>query len=266
MNLTDRIEGREVEWLELNLLSTGNRLSKSTFVSLGNIENESELDGWLTELERRNTFFKNPIYEFEGNLVRPLYKWHEIPEYFLCVFFAYFGASNNSYGTKLFEKISAHALRNFLDCEIYVLGFPEGKNLNEYLDEISENVHEDRGTQAHPDYKDDGVDVIGYKIFGDNRSGNMYVLLQCAAGVNWTTKHSIPVQRWTKYIDWYDSTIILSISTTEFVTTRDWFKRVSTYGIVFDRSRIYNYLYSKDVDVELKTDTTTWCQAELETV
>jgi len=255
--------GKEIEWLELNLLKNNIPISKSKIISMSGIEDETLIDTWIGELERRSTLYVTPLYDINNNIISPLKSWKEIPEYFLCVYYSYFGASDKSNGTKLFELISAYSLKNFLNGEVYVLGFPAGKNLNEYLDEISATCIEERGIPANSDYKDDGVDAIGYKLFSDNRSGNIYVLLQCAAGIHWAKKKTINLSRWTNYIQWFNNNILCSISTVDFVTQKEWSKRVSDYGIILDRLRIYNYLYKEPIDLELRKDTSIWCSDKI---
>ncbi len=256
-------KGREIEWLELNLLRTGESISKSLLLSLAKDyfnedDIENEVDSWIREIEYRNTMYINPYFKVEHNKITPLNNWSDVPEYYLCVYYSYFGAADASIGTKLFEKISAEALKNFIDGQAYTLGFPAGKGLNEYLDEFVSLCYERRGLPANSDYKDDGVDVIGYKLFNDNRGGNLYVLLQCAAGINWKQKSPINLGRWNKYIVWYQECIISSISTVDYVNLRSWEKRNSTFGMLIDRIRIYNTLYKFDVDKDLRNEAIAW--------
>lgn len=263
MKYIDFKAGKEIEWLEINLLLSGRFLSKSKIQTISEEDDEDLIDSWIIELEMRNESYKSPLYEIENNLIRPLKTYKEVPEYFLCVYYAFYGAGDRSSGTKLFEMVSAYALKNFLDGEVYVLGFPEGKNLNEYLDDIAFKCKEGRGEPANSDYKDDGVDAIAYKTFDDGRSGNLYVLLQCAAGIHWSKKKSINLNRWTNYIRWFATNITCSISTVDYVNQRDWSKRVSDFGMVLDRLRIYNYLYKFEVDKNLRKETLEWCNNKL---
>jgi hypothetical protein len=174
------------------------------------------------------------------------------------VYYSYFGAADATSGTKLFEKISALALKNFIDGDVYSLGFPAGKGLNKYLDEFIDFCFEKRGVQADGDYKDDGVDVIGFKLFEDKRSANLYILLQCAAGIHWRTKKKIELNRWTNYILWFPECIVSSIATVDFVSQHDWEKQNSSFGMLIDRVRIYNTIYQKDVDLNLREEVLTW--------
>lgn len=255
--------GKEIEWLELNSLLTNQPLSKSLIYRLSGNENESEVDAWLSEIGNRATIYNDSPYIIDNNRIIPQKSWDEIPEYFLCLYYSFSGANDYSGGTKLFEKISGEALKNFLNGNIYTLGFPADKGFNEYLNDISNICHENRLMPADSSYKDDGVDVVGYKLFEDNRPGNLYILLQCAAGKHWKQKKPIALNRWTNYILWYPENIIQSISTVDFVDEKNWHKNSSTFGMLIDRIRIFNYLYKREVDTDLRTEVLEWCRTKI---
>jgi hypothetical protein len=254
--------GREIEWLELNLLKSNRNLSKSTICSLSG-EDETIVDEWINILNSRINLYKQPIYSISNNIITPNYSWDEIPEYFLCLYYSFNGANDYSGGTGLFEKISAQALKNFLNGDVFILGFPASKSFNEYLDDIGNLCYEDRILPAHYSYKDDGVDVVGYKSFDDKRSSNLYVLLQCAAGKHWTAKKAIVMNRWLKYFKWYSDNLIQSISTVDFVENEKWEKNSSSFGMLIDRLRIYNFLYEKNVDPILRQEVIDWCNDKM---
>jgi hypothetical protein len=254
--------GREIEWLELNLLKNNRALSKSLICNLSG-EEETTVDEWIGILESRVNLYKVPIYTISNNIIKPNFSWDEIPEYFLCLYYSFNGANDYSGGTGLFEKISAQTLKNFLNGEVFILGFPSGKSFNEYLDEIATLCFESRVLPADYSYKDDGVDVVGYKSFQDKRSSNLYVLLQCAAGKHWTAKKAIVMNRWLKYFTWYQDNIIQSISTVDFVESDKWNKHSSSFGMLIDRLRIYNFLYEKSVDQNLRLEVINWCEAKI---
>ena len=255
--------GKEIEWLELNLLKNNKPLSKSKIINLASGVDEEIVDGWLSEISNRGTLFFNPLYTISKSRIIPNYSWKEVPEYFLCLYYSFYGANDYSGGTSLFEKISANSLKNFINGEIYTLGFPAGSNFNNHLDAIAKYCHQQRGMPANSSYKDDGVDVLGYKSFCDNRSSNLYVLLQCAAGKHWTAKKPIILNRWTNYIVWFPENLIQSISTVEFVEQKDWDKHSSTFGMLLDRIRIYNFLYKNGVDLPLRNEVYQWCESKI---
>ena len=253
-------KGKEIEWLELNILRTGEGMSKALISQLAEGIEEQEIDSWLNELENRASLYFKPNYKIVKNKLMPIFTWKEIPEYYLCVYYSYNGADDNSGGTKLFEKISAQSLKNFIGGDVYTLGFPAGKGLNTHLDEVVDLCFEKRGVIADGSYKDDGVDVVGFKLFKDMRSANLYILLQCAAGIHWKMKKTIELNRWTQYIYWYRECIISSISTVDFVSQKQWEKQASSFGMLIDRVRIYNSLYSVVTNEDLKTEIINWAE------
>jgi hypothetical protein len=255
--------GKEIEWLEINLLRNNKPISKSKIISLAEGVDEQTVDSWLSILERRLHLYRKPIYTVENNKITPNYSWEKIPEYFLCIYYSFNGANDYSGGTSLFERISGAALKNFINGEVLNLGFPHTLNFNENLDKVSALCFEGRGKKADSDYKDDGVDVVGFKSFHDHRSSNLYVLVQCAAGKHWTAKKPIIMNRWDKYILWYRENIIQSISTVDYVDQKKWDNHASTFGMLLDRLRIYNFLYEKEVDIELRKDVYNWCSDKI---
>lgn len=254
--------GREIEWLELNLLKDKRPLSKSKIINLTDVE-EHIIDSWFSKLEFRLTLYKKPIYTIVDNRIIPNFSWEDIPEYFLCLIYSFNGANDYTGGTNLFERISGEALKNFISGEIFTLGFPVKMGFNDNLDFLSKLCYEERGEKAESTYKDDGVDVVGYKSFDDFRGSNIYVLLQCAAGKHWTTKKPIIMNRWDKYLYWYRENIIQSISTVDFVENKVWKKHSSTFGMIIDRLRIYNFLYQKSVSKTLRSDVINWCKLKI---
>ena len=71
------------------------------------------------------------------------------------------------------------------------------------------------------------------------------------------------MNNWTNYIVWFPENIIQSISTVEFVQQKIWNKRTSSFGMLFDRLRIYNFLYEKDVDPTLRQEVGDWCNLKI---
>jgi len=260
----DYIPGKEIEWLELNLLLTKRPLSKAEIMTLSDIDDGEMIDSWLSEIEIRSALYKEPLYKIKRNRIFPLFSWEEKPEYFLCVYYSYYGAGDSSNGTKLFESISALALKIFISGEAYILGSPGNKPFNESLNEIAKICCEERMRQGDGSYKDDGVDAVVYKLFDDHKSSNLYILLQSAAGKHWSAKKSIALQRWTQYMSWYSTNIITSIATVDFVDKKKWDKNSSTYGMLIDRLRIYNFLYKQEVECNLRKNVLEWCKSILE--
>jgi len=255
--------GKEVEWIELNMLCTGRPLSKASLITTSG-QSEEDVDDWLAELELRIQAMGSAFapYRITNGRVVSTKTWADVPEYLLCVHYAYRGAADRTNGTKLFERISGFALERFLAGQHIALGFPTGRTFNAQLDEIARVTWEQRHLRAAGRYKDDGVDVFAFKPFGDNRAANLYILMQCAAGIHWRNKKRINLGRWTNYIQWYHDQIILSMATTDVVDKAEWNHQASEYGLLFDRLRIYRCLYGDGpVETGLRGDVLRWCKS-----
>ncbi|MBK9628325.1 MAG: hypothetical protein IPO56_11660 [Flavobacteriales bacterium] len=98
--------GKEVEWIELNMLCTGQPLSKASLITTSG-QNEEDVDDWLAELEFRIQAMGPAIapYRITNGRVVSTKTWADVPEYLLCVHYAYRGAADRTNGTKLFEDI-----------------------------------------------------------------------------------------------------------------------------------------------------------------
>lgn len=265
------------DWAELNVVYSGSPLSKSKIISLlednGYTEdvdyNGDELfDSILQELERRKSLYgNNPPFTITNSIISTQIDWNDYPEYLLCLIFSYWGASNAQNGTSLFEQVSNIALKNYLGGEAVTLGFPNAGNLYGHLDNLAKLINEDRASKNPPVHaKDRGVDVIGWNSCGDNRKGQIIVLMQCAAGRNWNLKKQILLDVWSQYINWNYYTTIPSLAITEIVDSKKWSNAIENYGVVFDRARLYNYMYkgSNTIDNTLRTAVIQWCKTKLD--
>ncbi|MCX6249409.1 MAG: hypothetical protein NTX61_01530 [Bacteroidetes bacterium] len=264
------------DWAELNVIFYNTPLSKSKLISVledngyeedVNYGGDELYDSIIQELEKRKSLYGNsPPYSIVNSVITPLIKWIDYPEYILCLIFSYWGAADAQNGTSLFEQVSNIALKNYLSGEAITIGFPNAGNLSGQLDKLAGLLNEDRAAKnPPPKAKDDGVDVIGWNSFGDNRRGQLIVLMQCAAGKNWNLKKQIRLSVWSQYINWFFETTIPSMSITEILPTNKWANAVESYGIVFDRARIYRCLYKPNtsIDPSLRVGVVQWCDTKL---
>ncbi len=265
------------DWAELNVVYYNTSLSKSKLISLledNGFEEDSDyrgdelFDSILQELEKRKFLYgNNPPYSIVNGVILPLINWGDYPEYLLCLIFSYFGAANAANGTSLFEQISNIALKSYLNGDTITLGFPNAGNLPGQLDHVASALNEDRAAKNPPvQAKDRGVDVIGWNSFGDNRRGQVIILMQCAAGRNWNLKKQIMLDVWAQYINWNYYTTIPSLAITEILSSKKWADAVETYGVLFDRARIYRNLYKPNtaIDLRLREDIIQWCDNKLD--
>jgi hypothetical protein len=264
------------DWVELNVIHTSKPLSKAKLISLlgdngyekdVDYDEDSLFDSVLQELQRRQTLYgNNPPFSVENNIVIPQNTWNERPEYFMCLLFSYWGAANAGKGTRLFEQVSNLVLKSYLNGKAITLGFPNEGDLPGQLDNIAATLSEDRAPVNPPAAsKDRGVDVIGWLECEDSRKGQIIILMQCAAGRNWNLKKRIMLDVWSQYINWNYYTTVPSLSITEVVEDKNWSESVVNYGVVFDRARIFKYLYKPTVTIDpgLRGEIIDWCNNKM---
>jgi hypothetical protein len=293
---------RMADWVELSVMFTSTPLSKAKISSLINASGDTDIaelegddleadgageqgngveeigkdnevgdyelfDSILQELDRRRKLYgDHPPYTIENNVVMPGVSWQDAPELFMCLLFAYWGAWNKHSATKLFERLSNEVLVAHLDGQAVTLGFPNPENLSTQLDTLAALLFERRGNR-NPEFtdKDRGVDVVGWKSFNDSRNGQIVVLMQCAAGRTWESKKQIPLPAWSQYINWNYTTTLPCMSVTEIITSTRWQNRIDEYGILFDRARIYQYLYrpGHPINQPLRDEILDWCTQQV---
>lgn len=260
---------RVADWVELNVVFKNESLSKAKLIALLNengLEKDEDalFDSIIQEIERRQKLYGvDPPYEVVNNVIKPLKDWKDCAEYVLCLWFSYQGAENAHEGTRLFERVSGEAVKSYLHGECSVFGFPAALSLKDSVDNIATCLFEDRGSDPNPQDKDRGVDIVAWKPFGDGRSGQVILLVQCAAGRRWRVKKQIPLQQWSQFIHWNFSIPVPSITITEVMDSADWKKQINDFGVIFDRARIFRNLYQNGpgtVDPDLHDEVIDWCQ------
>ncbi|MCK5564164.1 MAG: hypothetical protein KAJ07_02870 [Planctomycetes bacterium] len=262
---------RVADWLELYVICESEALSKSeiaSHVSTGGRDlDESEIDSILSELEFRGKLYGSfSPFEIKNNRIEPKVAWKEYPEYTMCLVYSSQGVKDvTDGGTKLFERLSSEALKSYLNGKSIVMGFPNSLNLKEQIIELSQKSNEYLGEREPLSTDNDrGVDVIGWKPFGDMRNNQLIVLLQCAAGTHWRTKKQIPLKSWIEFIRW-GLTPVPGIAIPQIASLNNWNNIVDEYNFVFDRARITRCL-DKFVfeDAGLSKEITAWCESKLD--
>ena len=152
-------------------------------------------------------------------------------------------------GTKIFESLSAHALKEYL-------GFSKSKSLvfgtsidggfssklNDLCKEIGEGMPRENNELASH-VKDGGLDAVAWIPFDDKKSGKLIIFCQCKTGVSWRT-HSeklYPIKFQEKYFDKHFCVCPVSaLSVAEFICNdvKRWDGCVIDWGIIFDRCRL----------------------------
>jgi hypothetical protein len=101
--------------------------------------------------------------------------------------------------------------------------------------------------------KDDGLDLVVWRGWGDGRGGQLYMLGQCACGGNWLEKGGDvqlkSLQRWFR-LPSVDP--VRSLFLPRYVVPALMTELSVSSGLVFDRVRIVQALRAPNVAVELE--------------
>lgn len=257
------------DWAEFYVVLTKEELSKSQLhrymeEASGSEAADEFVDSVWLELERREHLYgDNPPYNVQTGLIVPAVNWEEYPEYMACLIFALEGNPIEPLrsGT-LFERITNEAIRSFLVGESLAVGFPATMAVRDMATALGEKYVTDPPWYA----QDRKLDVVAWKPFGDHRTSQVIVLIQCAAGHNWPSKKAeLCLDAWCKYIHFACRPIkgfAIPVIISDPVKLED---HSTDAGLIIDRARIYRNMINIPVrDTELRQDLKKWCTHRLE--
>jgi hypothetical protein len=108
--------------------------------------------------------------------------------------------------------MAAEALGSHMNGPFFVFGWPVLQDVQtaiaERIKQVAGQLRERFVEAPAARYKDRGVDIIAWKPFAEpdhasRRSGQLMVLLQCAAGHDWPNKtRELPMASWKQYLHW----------------------------------------------------------------
>lgn len=263
------------DWAEWYVASRGESLSKaklaSMLASMPTTADEEDIDSALLELARREQLY-GPARPFglEGDIISPVIRWQDRPEYMMCLIFSIEGvrkAKGKNDGTKLFERLSREAALAYLNGRAEVIGFPNASALVKQIKDLATSTGERLGDRVpKPKDKDKGVDVVAWKGYGDKRDNQIVLLLQCGAGFHFDTKKPISVVAWREFIRW-SACPVQGIMVPVVISIDDWLETRDDYNLIFDRVRIHLALHGREPsDPDLRAEIKTWCVSKLEQV
>ena len=255
------------DWAEFYLAFRKEELSRaelSSFIegSSGSEPPEGFIDSVWLELEARETLYgEKPPYCVQRGLLQPNIDWEECPEYMTCLIFALEGNPIEPLKSGvLFERITNEAVRRFLGGESIVVGFPKSMKVVDMAAALGEKFASDP-----PWYrKDRDLDVVVWKPFGDQRASQVIILIQCAAGHNWTEKKALCLDAWCKYVH-FACKPMKGFSIPVIISDKVRLEDVSTdVGLIIDRARIYRNMIEEALkDSSLRKDLKEWCTIRL---
>lgn len=256
------------DWAEFYLASQKDELSRADLSSFieGSSGSETPDDFinsvWLELETRENLYGEKPPYCVQRGLVQPNIDWEEYPEYMACLIFALEGnpVEPQKSGV-LFERITSEAIGRFLGGESIAVGFPQNMAVVDIATALGEKYCSDP-----PWYrKDRKLDVVAWKPFGDQRASQVIILIQCAAGHNWTQKKTeMNVYAWCKYVH-FACEPIKGFAIPVIISDKERLEDDSAdAGIIIDRTRIYRNMVEGSLkDSSLRDDLRKWCSVRL---
>ena len=169
-------------------------------------------DIWQALRERQARYLR-PFLRCEEDLVHRALEGQAPPEYLACLLYSLYGVSDeHRTDPKVFERLAAAAIKNYVQGKVYVFGWPVLPNVQADIAfrvrDVAAATRENFVEAPGERYKDRGVDVIAWRPFdehaaGEHRSSQIVILAQCAAGKNWRQKTGqLPLKSWTQYVHW----------------------------------------------------------------
>ena len=261
------------DWVELFVTLRDQHVSKAILSRMlegasGVEPKETFISDIWRELINREKLYSVAPFKVELLSIEPNDGFSPKIEYCACLIMSLFGAEAGAGPiTKLFERLTSEAVKRYLSGEANVFGWPteEGTqaSIKTRIIEVSNRLNEKFAESPAEKYKDRGLDVIGWKPFGEKRSSQIVVLLQCAAGINWRKKTmDLPMRAWEQYIHWACNPI-KAFAVPCIISSREWHDVSKEAGILFDRIRILNLLQEGEIDEDLGNELEVWINNKL---
>lgn len=177
--------------------------------------------------------------------------------------------ANDLDGTELFEQLCAAVVKNYFGpnskAQVFGTGAVENKPFHEKVQDFLDTIQEGKYIFRHPDgdigqQKDGKIDVVIFIPFADNNKGQFMGFGQCKTGTNWRASISqlIPAAFSESYIQPPLAFIPITLFFVSESFTEKWEELTrNTRGIIFDRSRIMEYI-PDNLDAELLNNIKLW--------
>lgn len=280
------------DWLEANLLFSEEQISKSDVVDLlieeqicdddQDLAYNIALQGW-SELERRHRWGGLSLeIEFSKKRLKRQTTWEDDVFSSFLVLLSLFrifpewakGHSDYTNQGDYFEKCTELVCGSLLPgWTTYRAGWAPGdtKNIPEIVTALCDVLFTSGASDLEdwmaPHAKDEGLDLVCYRRFDDQREAMPVFFLQCASGRNWRQKiHTPSAAKWQKYLNAavMPSTGILA----PFVIENAELKRASLEGqiVMFDRLRMLSAKRQVPFDLpnDLRDDVKAWMQVRVD--
>ena len=267
---------RVADWIELELCTGNVLISKSKVASIveqdsGSEPSEAFLSDVWRHLRQRKDRYSNSFYDIRGTLAEASTNVDSGSRLALevCLLFSLYGASSQHRSDpKLFERMAAEAICEYVGGESFVFGWPVlpgvETDIAKRVRQVATATRERFVESPAKRYKDRGVDIITWKPFlepdvSTRRSCQFVLLSQCAAGGDWRDKTTeLPHAAWKQYIHWAADPG-KSFAVPGIIVDDLWHDIAREVdGLIFDRIRIMNLLPTGAKDPALSADLEAW--------
>lgn len=260
------------DWIEIHLATSADAVSKADLSTIiegqtGEEASDTFLSSVWNELSIRHERYSEPSFAVAERRINRVNDRKQRFEYITCLILSLFGAPDGKTPGKLFERLSALALQEYVKGEVFLFGWPVldgtqiaiGQRVREAAVQLGERFVE----APAPRYLDRGVDIIAWKKFGERRSSQFIILAQCAAGKNWERKtRDLPKESWEQYIHWACN-FVTAFFVPCIIPDTLWHDISREAGILFDRIRIMNCLPKGVSDPQLSDELREWAEGQL---
>ncbi len=269
------------DWLETSLLMQKTpRISDTAILDVFSEADFDDPDASLAALEqvirtRAKTVGEAYPVKRDGQGFSRLSSWEDRLPYSFMLFASlnqsyvelnYAGGSANK-PAELFEQLASKALEKYLDCEVIRIGAPRRhpvpsqfpKALDYAVNELGEILGQ-RDLEDH-NSGDDGVDLIGWRTFGDTRASQTMIFAQCSIGTDWRHKRDgVNLDMWRRHIDWHSAPLKAFAVPFHHEAGGPWRETATRAGIIFDRLRIARLVRNVPMAPSVRHEIVDWCK------
>lgn len=270
------------DWVEASLIATavtGQRISETGILNEFARSDAPEAEENLANI--RNRVSKRKAYlgaSYPIHFSKRMFSLAKAHKSCLLYKFLLLASLNQSYGdlkysagraakpAEMFEELTCLALKKYLGGVAIRMGAPRRSpvpsNFPKAVLYAAEQLGEEfrYGKMELQQSGDDGVDVIAWKPFGDNRSSQLVILAQCAIGTDWAKKRSeLELKVWANHIRW-DTGPLKAFSVPFAIDTGGtWAETAARGGVILDRTRLTSILASGDIQAAFRKKISKWC-------
>ncbi|MBI2716758.1 MAG: hypothetical protein HYX37_20275 [Rhizobiales bacterium] len=269
-----------VDWLEASLLTQkAPRISDEAIIDVLSEADLDDPESLLASMQQTFRFRSRTVgeaYPFtrDGSGFLRACSWPDSLPYS----FMLFASLNQSYveltyakgranrPAELFEHLASYAIEKYLVCEVVRIGAPRRhpvptqfpSALDYTVDRLGEIIgHRDLEDHASGD---DGVDLIGWRPFGDLRASQAIIFAQCAIGTDWRDKRDgVNLDMWRQHINWHSPPLKGFAIPFHHQSGKPWRETAIRAGIIFDRLRIARLVPPGALPQADRRSMTEWC-------